>query len=220
MKRFFPVVLAFVIIIPALLLPAAAAGSEEFIFEFYESVTTFSDYPFDNNVTYYLYNGILPEGQYTIDFVLDPYYKDLVDIQHSDVISIVYDDYISGVGYGAIFFTNLTMISAQVSQTFLLETFVIPFTENSESYTLLGIKDSDISEFYFIENIIFRSYDLNNEISNFVFSVSSGFADMNSDTIMLIMLVAISITATPVICWLGYRFMKSRIVKSFKKGKL
>lgn len=74
MKRILSVILAALLLLPLLLLPAFAAEPDEYVFEYVEPVMTLQedyDFPYDSEQGYFIYPGHLPDGKYYLQ-ISDP----------------------------------------------------------------------------------------------------------------------------------------------------
>lgn len=75
MKRILCVTLALLLLFPILLLPAAAAEPEEYVFEYVEPLALMSDdYDFDAYGSYYRCSSLIPEGYYRLQVILEDKY--------------------------------------------------------------------------------------------------------------------------------------------------
>ena len=223
MKRVLSVVLVLSILFPVLLLPAAAAEPEEYVFEYFEMPVVYVDYPFLPNDDYsvFWYDGVLPEGVYTIIPVTNAHMAQQ-GFKYSilGTYCIKYDSYDHDI-QGHPFVTSLsaTMTYPDNSvQHVNVDVSLLLFDDDVDQYTLFSLYNG--GTFPFVDSVIFVSYDFGIELTSFLGSLTAGLVDLSVGNIVQVILVALGVVSAPVLCWFGYRFVKRKLLKSFKKGKI
>lgn len=224
MKRVIPLFLVLVMVFPALLLPAAAAQPEEYVFEYFELPVAYVDYPFlpNNGYSVFFYDGVLPEGMYTIIPVTNAL---LVQLGYKFSIlgtyCVKYDSYDPDIqGYPFVTSVSATMTYPDNSRVDHdnADVSLLLFDDDVDQYTLFSIQNE--TNIPYVDSIIFVSYDFGNELTSFLGSLTAGLVDLSVGNIVQVILVALGVVSTPVLCWFGYRFVKWKLLKSFKKGKI
>lgn len=209
MKRVLLILLALAILSPALLLPASAVDPEEYVFEFFEKPSLYSEFPFYPDANIFVCDQFLPEGFYR--FAIDP------------ALYSVYGDFL--ITYNIPFNNNLNqcnltiVVSIDTGNGVIqspITLFVIPVQE--DNITILSTNDPVPSGLQEIRLISCNT--ISSDINSFLFKTFNEEQFFDFQLIMNVILFSFGFVVFPVICWFGYRFVKRKLVKSFMKGKL
>lgn len=217
MKRVIAVFLILAALFPALLLPAAAADPEEYVFE-KQDIGLYADFYPDGSLTYFC-NEHIPEGSYKVDFILT---DDLIlaGATYSVVVSSFYVHYGDIWLYGDLFRGCPLTFDCSISGPGYFDSAVLT------SY-LVSV-DQESSYFVFPENfsdslrciVLTPCFTVGSQLDVFVGDVVRGMFELSGTNLITIILVALGIVVTPVLLWFGYRFVKRKVVVSFRKGKV
>ena len=219
MRRVIAVFLILVILLPVLLLPAAAADSEEYVFERMETQFYATATPISNNA-FVLYE-YLPPGTYQLDFVFNPevvalgvnfhLFQSFFTVTYLNSFSpllgpyLYYDLILDGV-----FELGNMKFSGAATSTI--------FTSPNEGITYFTTESPIIS--YVQKLVLTKASTVNDELDFFFKDLTFGLMSFSGNSLITVILFAIGIVIIPVFLWFGYRYMKRRIFISFKKGKV
>ena len=219
MKKALALTFILALILPVLLLPAVAAEEEtRFLFERVEPISTFSNNQFemDERDNFYCEDLDLKEGYYYLEifgigsFFLksEPFYLSSPD---SDLFKA-----------DNIFFSPDSICSSPHTLDILYSRGLISHNFSSNFCSSLYSK---ITYFYLIPiEEVDSGEDLDGTISSdltfFLTSIKTGLSDFTGTTLSAIVLGGLGVCAAPVLVWFGYRFIKGKAVKAFKKGKV
>jgi len=231
-KRVLPVVLVLSILFPVLLLPAVAVEPEEYVFEPYEMPSLYSDHPFlpDDDLGTFAYFGHLPDGRYTMELDVNDTYLYEYGLNYS--ISGVFDltfDYISDEDIPSLIVPivlEVTDLDSGITNSYSFNILFEIYGYNSSDFTITafyvvsGDNTDAVVDLSFLDQVVLVSYDLGNDLNPFLTTLVSGLVDLSVGNIVQVILVALGVVSAPVLCWFGYRFVKRKLLKSFKKGKI
>ena len=224
MKKVVSYVLLCSLLFSLLILPASAAESEEYVFEYFEMPALYAEYPFelDENYTCFLMEGYLPEGVYKTSIICGDYPDGTVSNYYFEInepFNVRYENYPDL----KVCFLELTVSLYYKFNGALLGSEVVPYLILYEDgYTCIGLYGTnDISEMSFVDQLILISYDpVYEDIVSVSSALRSNLQDLTGMNLTTIILAGIGIAAAPAIAWCGYRFIKRKAIGAFKKGKL
>lgn len=227
MKRLFSLVLVALLLVPVLCVSVFASEADYYEFEYFPSVSEFSD-SLDSNLdgstsegyASYLMEDLVPEGTYRILLLEGSnLYFDfgVFDIVYAPSDSTNFD--LEWRAFGEVY-SDFTITFALFSNSsFSVFTYTRWGNANfpdldlpSSSIRLVPVgsssaPDSSVSESEF-------SLDL------FLASINSGLFDLNTSVLVSVITAALVICVPLALAWFGYRYLKRKVRDSIMKGKI
>lgn len=207
MKRLFCFILAALLCVPVLAIPAAAAAVYEF--EYLElPQALFDEFVVDSNGYVFLYEGIVPPGVYDLSLQVG----DLL-LFSVDPVELSFDQYYEDDGYwyyaSVVSFTDGTVSMDIEFVAFSVDGATIFANDNAEfpegsvlTLTRVGDLPSAVN------------------LSGFVDTLEVGFSDFNFSVFSIIVLAPFALIIILVFAWFAYRFITGKVTKAFFKSRL